>query len=259
MFFCAATAGAVAGITVGAIVTALVLAGAAFAAYKKLEARHKGNNQGIIPTYNDNPFYADSESPFARLQQPAGFEGAGKRWGVVSAMFPHTRRKPCDPLSQPHGAVAVTIPTATVTAAHAADKPKPSASSHAAPGATPKSVGAAPVKAAVAAAKHTSLRPETPVSHDEGMAIGFTGEELSSALRNVQHAVAQQLIFAVEDSPLTGAGEHVVESCVSCYVPSKTSSSPNAGAYTLSTDFLLLHCFVYRARLMLVSLDTYSI
>jgi hypothetical protein len=90
-----------------------------------------------------------------------------------------------------------------VAAAHAADKPKPAASGK------PAAVeAAAPIKAALAAEKPMSLQLTTPALHDEGMAIGFTGEELSSALRDVQHAVAQTLIFAVEDSPVATAGKH---------------------------------------------------
>jgi hypothetical protein len=165
---CAATAGPVIGITVGAIATAAVLAGAAFAAYKKLESRHKDDTKGLIKQKND-ALNMDLESPFAGSHPSAGLEGAG---------------------SQPHATVSVTIPTAAVA------------------------VASAPVKATDAAANQVpaTSRVAQTEPRDEGMAAGFTGEELASALRNVQHAVTQKLIFCVEDSPLAAAGE-----LVTCY------------------------------------------
>jgi hypothetical protein len=206
MCCCAASAGAIIGITIGAVVTAAVLAGAAVAAYKKLAARHQDNTEQLI-RYNNTAFNADSDSPSGGPCASTGCEGVAD--------------------NQSHASVAVTIPTAAVAvaAAHAADKPKPYTPILVAP---PPAVAADKSKpitpthtapAAVAAARAPSLGKATHAvatasqvplvaSQDEGMAIGFTGEELASALRNVQHAVGQKLIFCVEDSPMAEAGEH---------------------------------------------------
>jgi hypothetical protein len=76
-----------------------------------------------------------------------------------------------------------------------------------------QSCNVAPPAAAAAAAackagsqQHQVAVMADDVSSDEGMVVGFTGEELSSALRNVQHAVSHTLVIAVEDSPLGSAG-----------------------------------------------------
>ncbi|KAF6255356.1 hypothetical protein COO60DRAFT_227857 [Scenedesmus sp. NREL 46B-D3] len=137
--------GAIAGIAVGAAAAVAILAGGAFAAFKRMAAKHR-NHYGA-------QFSTSDDIAFAKPGPMVG--GAG----------------------HPPGSVAVLIPSAAGAGAAAG----------------------VPSRWPVPEPRVASSVP------GGGMSIGFTGEELSTALRGVQHAVAQQLIFAVEDSPLAGA------------------------------------------------------
>ncbi|WIA41614.1 hypothetical protein OEZ86_008974 [Tetradesmus obliquus] len=145
-------AGLAAGVAVAVVVTFIVLAAAAYYAYKQHTQREK-QQDGLV-------------------RYSSSFEGAGNRpfAGIASKIKHAIGTSPLPPIA------AATAATAAAAAPAA-------------------------FKAHSFNSSTTSKQVAVTVS-DGGMVVGFTGEELCSALQEVQHVVTHKLIIAVEDSPL---------------------------------------------------------